>query len=78
MERATMEQLLAAARAEAERSWGEGGIPVGAVLARENGMIVARGHTQRIQSSAATGGPKPGWPRPASPWSASMIRPAWR
>jgi cytosine deaminase len=54
MERATMEQLMAAARAEAELSWGEGGIPVGAVLAREDGTIVARGHNQRIQSGDPT------------------------
>ncbi len=38
--------LMQAARAEAELSWREGGIPVGAVLATEDGTIVARGHNQ--------------------------------
>ena len=45
---------MAEARAEAERSWGEGGIPVGAVLAREDGTVVARGHNQRVQSGDPT------------------------
>lgn len=54
MDRATMEQLIATARAEAELSWDEGGIPVGALLAREDGTIVARGHNQRIQSGDPT------------------------
>jgi cytosine deaminase len=49
-----MELLMAEARAEAERSWGEGGIPVGAVLAREDGTVVARGHNQRVQSGDPT------------------------
>ncbi|WP_398334771.1 nucleoside deaminase [Vulcanococcus sp.] len=54
MERQTMELLMAEARAEAELSWGEGGIPVGAVLAREDGTVVARGHNQRVQSGDPT------------------------
>jgi len=54
MDRSTMEQLMAEARAEAERSLGEGGIPVGAVLAREDGSVVARGHNQRVQSGDPT------------------------
>ena len=54
MDRSTMEQLMAEARAEAERSWGEGGIPVGAVLAREDGTVLARGHNQRVQSGDPT------------------------
>ena len=49
-----MELLMAEARAEAELSWGEGGIPVGAVLAREDGTVVARGHNQRVQSGDPT------------------------
>jgi cytosine deaminase len=49
-----MELLMAEARAEAERSWGEGGIPEGAVLAREDGTVVARGHNQRVQSGDPT------------------------
>ena len=41
--------LIQAARQEAESSWAEGGVPVGAVLARADGTIVARGHNQRVQ-----------------------------
>ena len=44
----TRSALMQAARAEAELSWREGGVPVGAVLAREDGTIVARGHNQRV------------------------------
>lgn len=44
-----MQALMAAARAEAEQSWQEGGVPVGAVLAQEDGTIVARGHNRRVQ-----------------------------
>ena len=54
MDRSTMERLMAEARAEAERSWSEGGIPVGAVLATEDGTVVARGHNQRVQSGDPT------------------------
>ena len=54
MNRSTMEQLMQLARAEAELSWSEGGIPVGAVLAREDGTVVARGHNQRVQSGDPT------------------------
>jgi creatinine deaminase len=54
MNQATQRQLMAAARAEAERSWREGGIPVGAVLASEDGTIVARGHNQRLQCDDPT------------------------
>lgn len=36
--------------AQAEKSWGEGGIPIGAVLLDARGEIVARGHNQRVQS----------------------------
>ena len=54
MEQQIKQALMAAARAEAERSWGEGGIPVGAVLASEDGTVVARGHNQRVQSGDPT------------------------
>jgi creatinine deaminase len=54
MNRSTMESLMQAARAEAEQSWREGGIPVGAVLAQEDGTIVARGHNQRVQNGDPT------------------------
>ena len=54
MNRSTMESLMQAARAEAKQSWREGGIPVGAVLAQEDGTIVARGHNQRVQNGDPT------------------------
>jgi cytosine deaminase len=54
MDAAVMETLMRQARAEAERSWREGGVPVGAVLADEQGRIVARGHNQRVQSGDPT------------------------
>jgi cytosine deaminase len=49
-----MVQLMDAARKEAEVSWQEGGIPVGAVLACEDGTIVARGHNCRVQHDDPT------------------------
>jgi len=39
-----------AAIEQAEKGWSEGGIPIGSVLARADGTIVARGHNQRVQS----------------------------
>ncbi len=47
-------EYLAAAIAEAEESWNEGGIPIGAVLVDEQGAIVARGHNRRVQDSDPT------------------------
>ena len=46
--------LLDVAREQAEKSWSEGGIPIGAALAFENGDIVSRGHNLRIQSEDPT------------------------
>ena len=54
MDQATMQQLMDAARQEAEQSWQDGGIPIGAVLAQEDGTIVARGHNQRVQNGDPT------------------------
>jgi len=45
---------LSAAVAEAERSWAEGGIPIGSVLVDARGTIVARGHNRRVQDSDPT------------------------
>lgn len=45
---------LDAAIEQAEKSWSEGGIPIGAVLADANGAIVARGHNRRVQSGDPT------------------------
>ena len=49
-----MQMLMRAAREEAEQSWQEEGIPIGAVLAQEDGTIVARGHNQRVQKDDPT------------------------
>lgn len=49
-----MQWLLNEARVEAELGWREGGIPIGAVLAQENGTIVSRGHNQRVQNGDPT------------------------
>ena len=48
---------LDAAIEQAEKSWREGGIPIGCVLVdpRNNGgMIIARGHNMRVQSNDPT------------------------
>lgn len=50
----TMQALMTAAIAEANVGWHEGGIPIGAVLAREDGDIVARGHNRRVQNGDPT------------------------
>src|SRR5215467_12625065 len=47
-------EYLAAAIAEAEKSWNEGGIPIGSVLVDQTGAIVARGHNRRVQDSDPT------------------------
>ncbi|MCH2134208.1 MAG: nucleoside deaminase [Phycisphaerales bacterium] len=45
---------LDAAIEQAEKSWAEGGIPIGAVLVDQDGTIVARGHNERVQSGDPT------------------------
>ncbi|MDG1899755.1 MAG: nucleoside deaminase, partial [Phycisphaerales bacterium] len=45
-----IELWVSAAIEQAEKSWNEGGIPIGAVLVDEQGDIVARGHNERVQS----------------------------
>ena len=45
---------LAAAREQAEKSWAEGGIPIGSVLVDAQGAIIARGHNERVQSNDPT------------------------
>jgi cytosine deaminase len=39
---------------QAEKSWEEGGIPIGAVLIDESGTVVSRGHNERVQSGDPT------------------------
>ena len=50
MNRKLMQKCLDAAIEMAEKSWNEGGIPIGSVLATEDGRIVASGHNERVQS----------------------------
>ena len=46
---------MSAAIEQAEKSWSEGGIPIGSVLAHpQTGEIVARGHSQRVQQDDPT------------------------
>jgi cytosine deaminase len=40
--------------AQAEKSWSEGGIPIGSVLLDAAGTIVARGHNRRVQDGDPT------------------------
>jgi len=47
-------QWLDMAIEEAERSWQEGGIPIGAVLVDDHGKILARGHNERVQRGDPT------------------------
>ncbi len=46
--------LMDAAVEQAEKSWAEGGIPIGSVLADRAGNIVARGHNEHEQSGDPT------------------------
>ena len=39
---------------QAEKSWGEGGIPIGSVLISKQGAVVSRGHNERVQSGDPT------------------------
>lgn len=44
-----------AAIEQAEKSWAEGGIPIGSVLARaDTGEIISRGHNERVQQGDPT------------------------
>ncbi|MFT4592331.1 MAG: creatinine deaminase [Phycisphaerales bacterium] len=40
--------------AQAEKSWSEGGIPIGSVLVNKGGEIVSRGHNERVQTGDPT------------------------
>jgi cytosine deaminase len=40
--------------AQAEKSWSEGGIPIGSVLVNRGGEIVSRGHNERVQTGDPT------------------------
>lgn len=45
---------LDAALEQAEKSWNEGGIPIGSVLVNAEGAIVSRGHNERVQTGDPT------------------------
>ena len=45
---------MTAAIEQAQKSWNEGGIPIGSVLVSPSGDIVSRGHNQRVQSGDPT------------------------
>jgi cytosine deaminase len=42
------------ALAQAEKSWNEGGIPIGSVLVDDSGALVAAGHNERVQTGDPT------------------------
>lgn len=46
--------LMDAALKQAQKSYDEGGLPIGAVLADAQGQIVARGHNHRVQHGDPT------------------------
>ncbi|MCJ9427523.1 nucleoside deaminase [Kordiimonas marina] len=50
---ATHRYFMADAFKEAQKSYDEGGLPIGAVLV-EDGHIIARGHNQRVQNGDPT------------------------
>ncbi|MDG2054101.1 MAG: nucleoside deaminase [Phycisphaerales bacterium] len=54
MSQANYIKWLDSAIEQAEKSWSEGGIPIGAVLVDQSGTIVARGHNLRVQSGDPT------------------------
>lgn len=47
-------EWMDAAIEQAEKSWEEGGIPIGSVLVDSAGLIVSRGHNERVQSCDPT------------------------
>jgi len=47
-------EALDVAIAQAEKSWSEGGIPIGSALLDPDGTIVARGHNERVQTGDPT------------------------
>jgi cytosine deaminase len=49
-----MSDWLTAALQQAEKSWNEGGIPIGSVLVYSSGEIAASGHNERVQTGDPT------------------------
>ena len=54
MRNVKLEMLVAEALKEARAGLAEGGLPIGSVLADQNGRIVARGHNLRVQTGDPT------------------------
>lgn len=54
MDDSAVRTWLEAAIEQAEKSWSEGGIPIGSVLVDAAGGIVARGHNRRVQDGDPT------------------------
>ena len=54
MEIEVARKVLDSAILQAEKSWNEGGIPIGAALSTSEGMIIALGHNQRVQTGDPT------------------------
>ncbi len=48
------QELLQEALEEARKGLGEGGLPIGVVLANQQGEVVARGHNLRVQTGDPT------------------------
>ena len=48
------EAMMAVAVGQAEKSWAEGGIPIGAALFDARGALVSRGHNERVQRGDPT------------------------
>lgn len=48
------DRLMDEALDQAQKSYDEGGLPIGAVLAQHDGTIVARGHNRRVQDGDPT------------------------
>ena len=46
--------LLQEAIKEAERGLAEGGLPIGSVIANQEGEIISRGHNLRVQNGDPT------------------------
>ena len=54
MDKNIAQEVLSAAVEQAQKSWDEGGIPIGAALAKPDGTLVAVGHNMRVQSGDPT------------------------
>ncbi|KAJ3827749.1 cytidine deaminase-like protein [Lentinula raphanica] len=55
IERSSMDHVgFAEALSQARTSYNEGGIPIGCSIVNSNGIVLGKGHNQRIQKSSAT------------------------